>query len=426
MDLEPGVRDSTASTVNEMEQPTHMTNWIASIGGLDPAVLSRTETADSNSAWPPTPEWTLACLNNFSEPSLGNYLMDHEPGVRDSTTSTVKEVEQHTHMTNRTASIGGLDPAVLSRTETADSNSACSSTGHDHYDALLFQLSRLQSSLHRLVVASTENKCRVCSTVTFGGSVNEGSAASEPARIDEAFAATETMTGILDQLSSMSLSSSSSISDSDVSYSRPHRYTAALRCMENYAGNDPSSQSAIPSVKAALPKHDLDTATILLILTCYLRLLHVYEIHIRSLQHFSWHSAKSDSSLSPSGSSSTSLLSIAQDSPPSLPAFNIGAFRFAASSDLKIRLLLHTAIQMLDRVQRAVNLHLPSTRTSRHFSSSAANDGGYTDTVSQSQGQDTGTISGCLHDPIVLVANTTLAEVRRKEDSVMEILYPSK
>jgi hypothetical protein len=105
----------------------------------------------------------------------------------------------------------------------------------------------------------------------------------------------------------------------------------------------------------------LDSSTTLLILSCYARLLHVFELRVASLRSRLLQSADSAAGTpslrsrrrftvsSPSSSSGTSSLSR-----PDLPVFNIGRFSLSTTPCMNIGLMLQLIPHMIARVHDAL------------------------------------------------------------------------
>ena len=370
--------------------------------------------------WPTVqPGWMLSYMNNFPVSSLDDYSATLLSDVADPSTDNVKNADEPACATESATSTAGPESVVASTAEATESDDGSSLAGFDQYETCMYQLSRLQSALYRMLLAPTEIKSREYPSEGFQSPTGVNAAAAGLARIDEAFAATQTMVEILDELSSLYNSQSSPTTNSGWSYSARRGRTLSLSRVDDHGDNSLRSLPSCPP-----PELGKDTAAILPILTCYLRLLHVYEGHTVSLQQClrqinDQHPQRS------SGSSSAPLSITAHDSHESLPAFRIGSFSFATSTNFNTHLLLHTVKHMLGRIQTAVQVCVPSASTSSAFSYCIEEDT-YGDPLSHSHDFNTEIVTACPHDPMGSVVNAALSEMRHKESSLMRILHTLK
>ena len=351
-------------------------------------------------------------MNDFSGSSLDDYSATLVSDVADSATGNANDGEEAIDATDLATTVAGLDTAVPSTAEVDESDDGSSSAEFDQRATCLYQLSRLQSALSRLLLASTENKRHDCPSEGFQSPADLLPASTGLLKIDEAFAATQIMFEILEELSS-----THTFQGSPGSGSKP--------CYPGQHGHPPSSSRAAHHADHRLrschpPELGKDTAAILLILTCYLRFLHVYEGHTVSLQQYLRQSRDHQIQRSP-GLSSASSSSTSQDCQLSLPAFSIGSFSFEASTKLNARLLLQAIEQMLERLQTAVRVYIPTARSSSAFSSSMGK-ATCQDPLARFGCPDRDVLSACVHDPLGSVISAVLDEVYRKESNLVRIL----
>jgi hypothetical protein len=113
--------------------------------------------------------------------------------------------------------------------------------------------------------------------------------------------------------------------------------------------------SGIPFKSPTLP----DYATVLLIFSCYLRLLNVYELLVTFLNATIRQSASSHGIgklTVPYDSPSAENLLLSNSSSIAMPVVNIGQFNVAASPIMNLQLLLYFMEEMLGRLQTAIQL----------------------------------------------------------------------
>lgn len=173
-----------------------------------------------------------------------------------------------------------------------------------------------------------------------------------------------------------------------------------------------------------------DVATILSVLSCYLRLLDIYGILLANSQQFLNYTPTT----TPSNSSSRghhSPNSHSNSESQSLPILNVGSFSLLGLHDLNISVQLHMISQMLKRVQNMVSAcvvelapELDDTHTDPLASASVSPqtaDGGrwsrQGSTPGQSQGSGSGTSSS-----MTTAAEVALREIRSKEWVLWELL----
>ncbi|KAH0533929.1 hypothetical protein FGG08_007458 [Glutinoglossum americanum] len=174
------------------------------------------------------------------------------------------------------------------------------------------------------------------------------------AGIDEIFAATETLIEILQHLCHGILPEQSQDVHPYNFHSQPPQYKLSIDLQNNPNDGTPFSSPAGSESSDTLPNHRPDTATILLILACYSRLLHIYEPLVTSLRQLLQQSTNHSRPLSGSVPNTSHTLHLY------FPAFNLGCFSLAASPGLNIRLMLHVVSHMLERTHRAVQLCVPA------------------------------------------------------------------
>ena len=269
------------------------------------------------------PEWMLPYMHDFSVSSLDDYSGTLGSDVADPATGNAKDGEETTDAIDLATTAAGLDTAVPSTAEANESDDSSSSAEFDQRATCLYQLSKLQSALYRLLLASAENKRNDCPSKGLQSPTGPSPATPGLSQIDEAFAATQIMFEILEESSFTHTSQGSPGSGSDLCYPARHRHALSSSRAAHHADHRLRSCHS--------PELGKDTAAIVLILTCYLRLLHVYEGHTVSLQQFLRQSHDHQTQRSPRLSSASSS-STSQDCQSSLPAFSVGSFSFEAST----------------------------------------------------------------------------------------------
>ena len=313
----------------------------------------------------------------------------------------------------------GSAPTVFPTVEAPQSNHPRSPTLCDQYESKVDQLSRLHVDLCRLLISPLEKGSEECPLDLSSG--NASFATVGVAKIDETFVATQTLIGIMQHLFPNS-------SPADFQVSRYHSvHLRSPSCDLAITNENSLSLLVSPEGSTTSADHGSDTVTILLTLTCYLRLLHIYGPLVVSLHQLlqastSNHPAGPQSSRSPADS----FLSTTQISHLRLPAFSLGSFSLNASSDLNIGLLLHLVSHMLERIQGAVRTCFPSASTSRVFSAGGSRkEAGF-------RGSGAGAGAGAkerstwLCSPMTSVAEAVLNEVSEKERSLMAMLHATK
>ena len=194
------------------------------------------------------------------------------------------------------------------------------------------KLLALQSKLHTL--SGFFSKVGTQNLESEESSASTGVASRD---IEETFTATENLVDIIHNL------------HGTMPFKRPQE-PAVCHSMDKR--ND--SNHEMPSTASGLS----DSSTVLLTLSCYLRLLQVYELLVASLHSNVQQSTHDTSRFSTLGASpASSANSSALNAPPvGIPILNIGHFNLATSPDMNIGLMLHFVLEMVERLQTAVQL----------------------------------------------------------------------
>lgn len=341
--------------------------------------------------------------------SFDNYLTEsgNGPDTKEPTTESTKRAGQPLYLEiNSTPTVPGSDSAACALSETPQSNNTCLPSPCDQYESCLYQLSKLHLELYRLLIPSPQKS-----------SQHHHSDHSFTAGIDETFAATDTLIEILQHLYHGVLPEQPQNFHSRSFHSQSPQRELPVNLIDNHNDETPSLPASSES-STTLSNHQPDTATVLLILTCYLRLLHIYEPLVTSLyQRLQQSTNQSTQSLS------GSTLNTSQTLHPYLPGFNLGCFSLAASSDLNIRLLLHLISQMLERTHKAVQVCIPAESNSRSFCASGLGKDTSRYWEARFGAGNGGEFRGLHSSPITLVAEVALSEVSEKEKSLMGMLY---
>ncbi|KAL9038937.1 MAG: hypothetical protein Q9214_005081 [Letrouitia sp. 1 TL-2023] len=273
-----------------------------------------------------------------------NFLTDIASGVE---TAPIKSQARQPHSREGPGASG-----FASATSVTPQPSRRSSPSPFHeYETNLSELSGLQMKLHRLSISSSNKKTQVDA---IASSLDTN--ATPDTTIDETFAATETLISILKSL-----------------YSRPisghQSKDPPTQAFMNILVDPSQGTSSNSSSSTSFPNPQSDTATTLLLLTCYLRLLQIYESLAASLHQHLRQAHQGSRPISSSSSSSPARLPVSRITPgkgtspssPPIPSFSIGSFSMPPSSHLNTALLLHLTSQMVERIHRTVRDCVPIT-----------------------------------------------------------------
>lgn len=328
--------------------------------------------------------------------------------------------------THSTSTAVGLVPPYFPTAEVLQSDSILAPSPREQYENRLYQLSRLHLDLYRLLIWPSENEGQNRGPGYSFDSGNLSSSTASVARIDETLAATETLIEILQHLFPVSPPVDLQTPNSDIADSPSSARRLSFDFMADLVAENPPSLSASSEVPAPSPDQRSDSATVLLILTCYLRLLHIYEPIVMSLHQSLQQPTSHGRSWRFSPSPLVSVSNAAQISHISLPAFSLGSFSLAASPDLNIGMLLHLVSHMLERIQGAVRVCFPSASSNRVFSVASAGTSGVKNLRTRSDGHRVEGTPAWLHSPMITVAEAALREVSGKEEGLMGMLQATK
>jgi hypothetical protein len=244
------------------------------------------------------------------------------------------------------------------------------------------------------------------------------------ARIDAVLTATQRLIKIVQQSSSESSLTGIPVSRSRTSCTTsPQRDTIFDFVGEDFVMEHPASISGSPEASTRPFNHSPSTVTTLLIMTCYLRLLHIYEPLVASLQRHLQQQSASRLTRPPFSrlTSSERGWNPAQSPDVWLPAFSIGSFSTASSTDMNVRLLMHLISQMLEQIHGAVQVYLSLGTDNCVRTAGCAGNGvsGESPTGVGGRGMEK---MEWLRRPMASAAEAALNEAKEKEYVVMEML----
>jgi hypothetical protein len=321
---------------------------------------------------------------------------------------------------NRTLAAPGPVSATHTPPEALQSSYPRSPPTQEQYESCLHQLSELHLKLYRLFISSSENNSQPCPSDHSFSPGSTSLTAANTTGIDEMFAATETLIEILQHLNFGVPEPPQDFRSCNFRSQSPQR-GLPVDLIDNRNDEAPFSSPAGSRSSATLSNHQPDTTIVLLILACYLRLLHIYEPLVKYLHRLLQQSTLASATPRPL---STPDSNTSQSLHPYLPAFSLGCFNLVASSDLNIRLLLHLLSQMLERIHKAVRVCVPAgSNNSRPLCVSGMGKDTSRYWEARFGAGNGGEFRSLYSSPMALAAETALSEVGEMEKSLVGMLY---
>lgn len=285
----------------------------------------------------------------------------------------------------------------------------------NNYERYLYQLSKLHLDLCSLLKSCPRE----------GHQDRSPSTPVSMARIDAVLTATQRLIKIVQQSSSeLSVKGIPASCSGTLFTTSPQRDPIFDFVGEDFAVERPASIPASPEASTRPFDHGPSTVTTLLIMTCYLRLLHIYEPLVASLHRHLQQQLGSNLTRPPFSrlASADRASNPAQSPDVWLPTFSFGSFSTAFSTDMNVRLLMHLISQMLEQIHGAVRVYLSLGTGNCVRAADCAGNGvfGESPTGVGERGMEK---MEWLRRPMASAAEAALNEAKEKEYVVMEMLW---
>jgi hypothetical protein len=170
-------------------------------------------------------------------------------------------------------------------------------------------------------------------------------------------------------------------------------------------------------------------ATVLLFSSCYVRLMHVYELLIETLQERSQqHNKEGSSRLARSTGSPASNRSAFHLPRGDVPSFRIGTLQLAMPANTNVELHFYVIAQMIQRLKNTMELGMSRTRTIQNNKAAAAGarDGERGGGDNVGLGAKEGWTSPGNKSSVFGMVEMVLPEVSEREEILMAIVHTAK
>ncbi|KAK2809942.1 hypothetical protein FQN50_003356 [Emmonsiellopsis sp. PD_5] len=270
-------------------------------------------------------------------------------------------------------------------------------------DSHVYKLSNLHEELHSLFMSpkSSDTTCLEDSITS-----PEAFTVIKPsAEINQIFVATESLIELIEKSyqDPMITSYQADTSPTNTPQSSPQRKASAI------------------SATSGISSNEADPSTVFLTLTCYLRLLDIYEPLVISIYQYLQQRQQQQQS--------TPVIPFPFPL-SSFPTFKLGSFGLEANSTLNLGLLIHLLLKTMERTRDTIRQYIPTTSISDSsrwaYDAAALPDYGPQYVPIEGQGSAYNGMSQSSSDPVMLRAEAALAEAGKRERYLMGLLYTAK
>ncbi|KAK2800078.1 hypothetical protein FQN51_006317 [Onygenales sp. PD_10] len=267
----------------------------------------------------------------------------------------------------------------------------------------VYKLSNLHEELHSLLISpkSSDTTC-LEDLIT---SPNAFTVIKPSAEINQIFVATESLIELIEKSYQDPMITSYQVDNGPTSTPQ----------------SSPQRKASVISTTSDISSNEADPSTVSLTLTCYLRLLDIYEPLVISIYQYLQQR--------PQQQQSTPIIPF-QFPLSSFPTFKLGSFGLEANSTLNLGLLLHLLLKMMERTRDTIRQYIPTTSISDSsrwaYDAAALPDYGPQYVSFEGQGSAYNGMPQSSGDPVTLRAESALAEAGERERYLMGLLYTAK